>query len=356
MRAALASRERVNLAIRGERTDRPPVINPVSNATSESCAALGFSFDTVHLDSARMAALAAWGHEALGFDSVMPYFSVVQEAAAFGAEIDWGSSNTMPRQVRPVYTDPGQFKMPRDFADRPAIRTVVEAIRLLKKKLGNGAYVIGKVMGPWTLSYHLHGMENFLMETIDEPEKVDAFLAGFRRITEAFAELQLEAGADAVTIADHITRDLIGPAAYRRFLLDVHRGILKKFEGETFILHCCGNTMDRIALFAEAGFPVFHFDSKNDVAGALEAAGDMKLTGCVNNPVTLLFGSREAVRSEVDGILDKGVRILSPECALPLDVKNENLVEIVNTAKDSRSGSAPAHGNSTNRNMTGNVQ
>lgn len=334
MKIDATSRERVLLAIKGEDCDRLPVINPVSNATSESCAALGFSFESVHLDSGRMAALAAYGHEMLGFDSVMPYFSVVQEAAALGAEIDWGGAVVMPRQRRPLFAEPDQFAMPADFADRPAIRSILDAIRLLKKKLGNSAYIIGKVMGPWTLSYHLHGVEDFLVETIEEPEKVEGFLAAFRQVTVRFAELQFEAGADAITIADHITMDLIGAKAYSRYLLPVHQDILKYFNGKTFILHCCGNTLDRMHLFAQAGFPVFHFDSKNDVQTAIKAAGPMKLTGCVNNPETLLRGSRADVKAQVVGIIRTGIKIISPECALPLQVKNENLIEIVNTVRE----------------------
>ncbi len=89
---------------RGEEADRPAVINPVSLATSESCRILGIPFNEVHLDADKMAALAAYGSEGIGFDCVMPYFSVVAEAAALSAKIGWGDNENMPWQKDAIYT------------------------------------------------------------------------------------------------------------------------------------------------------------------------------------------------------------------------------------------------------------
>lgn len=271
----MTSRERVMSCLNNLEVDRLPVINPTSIATIESCNIAGVSFNEVHLNVDKMAALSAVGYERLGFDSVMPYFSVVQEAAALGCEINWGNGSEMPKQKSIIFTEPEQFEMPSDLLERLPVKTVIEAIKLLRKKLGKGVLIIGKVMGPWTLSYHLHGVENFLVETITEPDKVKEFLRIFKKITITIAEAQFEAGADIITIADHATADLLSPTAYKEYLLPVHKEINKVFGGKKLILHCCGNTLDRIGLFAEAGFPIFHFDSKNDIGQAIKKAGNM---------------------------------------------------------------------------------
>jgi len=321
----MTSRERVFACINEKEYDRPPVISPTSVATLDSCSIAGVSFKDVHLDADKMAALAGISYEQLGFDTVAPYFSVVQEAAAFGCQIDWGNGDAMPNQKSTVFQDPDEFKMPEDLLDRLPLRTVIEAIKLLRRKYGNDVVIVGKVMGPWTLSYHLHGVQDFLVETITEPEMAHAFLDRFKDISLKFAEAQFEAGADVLTWADHATADLIGPGAYRDFLLPVHKKINEKLKGRTIILHCCGNTYDRIEYFAEAGFPIFHFDSKNDIKKIVDSAGNMKLTGCVNNPEVLLKGTKEDVARQVNEILDAGIRLISPECAVPVKVRNENL-------------------------------
>ena len=329
----MTEKERALACIAGTETDRPAVINPTSIATAESCHMIGVNFKDVHLDSDKMAALAAVGYEKLGFDSAMPYFSVVQEAAALGCTIDWGGGENMPAQKNPPFAEPEQFSMPNDFLNRLPIRTVVEAVRLLREKIGEHALIIGKVMGPWTLSYHLHGVEDTLIDSVEEEEKMREFIRRFSEITIKFAQAQFEAGADAITLADHATADLVSPATYERLLLPAHKKILEHFQGKKIVLHCCGNTLDRIALFARAGFDVFHFDSKNDISKAIELAGSMKLTGCVNNPDVLLNGSREDVAVQVKDIVSNGIRLVSPECAIPLKVRNENLAEIVKTVK-----------------------
>jgi len=324
----MTSKERVLAYLEGRRIDRPAVINPTSVATMESCNIIGVNFSEVHLNADKMPALAAVSYEKLGFDSVMPYFSVVQEAAAFGCGINWGTGDEMPAQKSTVFDQPGQFVMPDDFLDRLPIKTVIDAIKMLRKKLGSDVLIIGKVMGPWTLSYHLHGVENFLVETLTEPEIVEEFLERLKTVTINFARAQFEAGADIITLADHATADLVSPDTYKRFLLPVHKKIIRELQGRKLILHCCGNTLDRIGLFAEAGFPVFHFDSKNDVKEAIRAAGAMYLTGCVNNPEVLLKGTCHDVRQQVEHIIGYGIKLISPECAIPLKVKNESLIEI----------------------------
>ena len=329
----MTGKERALSCIDGAETDRPAVINPTSIATAESCRMIGVNFKDTHLDSDKMAALAAVGHEKLGFDSVMPYFSVVQEAAALGCTIDWGDGENMPAQKNPPFAEPEQFAMPADFLDRLPIRTVLEAIRLLKNRIGGSALIIGKVMGPWTLSYHLHGVEDTLIDTIEDEEKLHEFVGRFAEITKTFAQAQFEAGADAITLADHATADLVSPAAYSKFLLSAHKKILGFFQGQKIILHCCGNTLDRIALFARAGFGVYHFESKNDISRSIELAGNMVLTGCVNNADVLLNGRREDVAAQVRDIVSKGIRLVSPECAVPLKVTNANLVHIVRSVK-----------------------
>jgi [methyl-Co(III) methanol-specific corrinoid protein]:coenzyme M methyltransferase len=277
------------------------------------------------MNADKAAALAAYPHEHLGFDSVMPYFSIVLEAATLGGDIDWGNDFDMPVLKRPLYKEPGDFKMTEDFLGREPVATLLSTIRMLKKRFGRTVLILGKALGPWTLGLHMYGMENFLVDTLLEPQKIHDFIKEFCKITICLAEAQLEAGADMITIADHITADIASPKTYREFLMPVHKRILAYFPRNTFILHCCGKTTDRISLFAEAGFPVFHFDSKNNISDAMHEAGQMILTGCVNNLATLLFGSTKEVENQTRKIMAEGIRLISPECAIPLQVKNENL-------------------------------
>ncbi len=334
------SRERVMAVFSGETPDRTPVINPTSVATVDSMMATGACFPDVHNDPVKMAALAAAGHDLCGIDSVAPYFSVVQEAAAMGAGIDWGTLSTMPNErVYPV-SDPEGFEIPDDYLERGPVKTVIESIRILKEKYQDTVAIIGKVMGPWTLSYNLYGTQNFLMDTIIEPERAEAFLDAFGEMSVRFALAQVEAGADIITWADHATGNLVSAAGYEEFLFPRQKKLVADFRRRCphyvpLILHTCGKTLDRVGLFCQVGFDAFHFDSINTPEAMKAEVGDkILLTGCVNNPNTLLQGTPEDVHKETKRILAAGIPLVSPECAIPCKVPNANLKAIVDTVRE----------------------
>ena len=336
----MTPRQRVLAALRREATDRPPVISPTSVATVESMEIVGAKFPDAHYDAKKMAALAPAGHDLLGFDNVMPYFSIMAEAEALGAKIYRGATDVMPSALTRPLAEPDEFIMPDDFLSRPTVKTVTDSIKILKEKYGDEVAVCGKVMGPWTLSYNLYGTENFLMDLIEEPEKAKNFLQAFKVISLTFAKAQVMAGADMLTWADHATGDMVSAKTYEEFLLPVHiecvRELRKTVPREVpVILHTCGKALDRMPLFAKTGFDCFHFDSKNDPSESLRAVdGKILLAGCVNNTEVLQYGSVSDVKRQTNKIMDAGVNIIAPECAVPCGVKNENLRAIVDAVKE----------------------
>ena len=336
----MTSKERVLAALERKRLDRPAVINPTSIATVECMEASGAFAPDVHVNPNKMAMLAATGYEIIGFDTISPYFSVQQEAAAMGCDMNWGSVDSMPDIKSNPYNDPDEIVIPDDFLDQQATSAVLEALKILKKNYGDHVCLVGKVMGPWTLSYHMYGVQKFLMDTIKNPDRVKGFLNKLKEVTALFADAQIKAGADVITLADHLTGDLAGPYAYRDFLLPLHQELTKRIDSPV-ILHICGRTTDRMPYIAQAGFDAFHFDSKNDLQEATKVARDERLllTGDINNPDVLYGGTVEDVRRDVKDALEAGVTLISPECAIPLRTPNVNLQAIVETVREYSFGS-----------------
>jgi [methyl-Co(III) methanol-specific corrinoid protein]:coenzyme M methyltransferase len=296
--------------------------------------ATGCYFPDVHTDARQMATLAAAGHEQLEFDTVAPYFSVVNESAAFGARIDWGSRGHMPAVTAPyLFAEPEEIAIPSDFLQRPAARTVVDAIRILRDQYGDRVAIVGKVMGPWTLAYHLLGVENFLISVLDDPKKVHRILERLKHVSVLFGQAQIEAGADCLTLADHLTGDMCSAATYNQFLLPVHQWLRSQLSCP-IILHICGHTLDRLDFICQSGFDAFHIDSKNDARRAVEiVAGRLRLIGNVNNPDTLYHGREEQIDREVQSALAAGFAVIGPECAVPVNMHSRYLRQIVTAAR-----------------------
>ena len=290
-------------------------------------------FPSAHTNAMEMAALAAAGHDYYGFDSVAPYFSVHLEAAALGAQVDWNDATHTPVITKKPMTHVDDFEIPKSFLQRTEFQLLLKACENLKKKYSGKVPVIGKVVGPWTLAYNLYGVENLVLDTILEPEKTKRLVRELSVIPMEFAKAQLDAGADMITWADHVTSDLVSAKIYEEFLLPVHMKAAEELQKDgPLILHICGNVMDRINCIAKTGFKLFHMDSRNDITAAVKQAGSaITITGCINNPVTLGQGTQEMIREEVEFNIKSGIRIISPECALPASVSGKNLKYLVET-------------------------
>ncbi|MEI6500310.1 MAG: MtaA/CmuA family methyltransferase [Armatimonadota bacterium] len=321
----MTPRDRFLTALSRRATDRPCVGNCVSAATVELMDASGCAFPQAHRDPAVMAGLAATSYEVLGYDTIAPYFSVQHEAAALGCAVDWGRRDMMPDATTHPWRTADDVAIPADFLSREPIEVILSALRLLKQRYGEEVALVGKVFGPWTLAYHLFGVQQFLMLTLDDPAQVSEILERLLPVPLLFAQAQREAGADVVTMADHATGDLVSARMYEELLWPLHCRIAQECQVH-LILHICGNTADRLDLIARSGLACFHFESKVPAPTARQVVGDrLALMGNLNNPELLLRGTPEQVRQAAREAHAAGVDIIAPECAVPLTTPTANL-------------------------------
>jgi MtaA/CmuA family methyltransferase len=312
-------------ALLRKKNPRPATGNPVSVACTELMDILDAPFPEAHLNADKMASLAIGGHTIMGFDNVMPLFSVVHESAALGVTIDWGRKDIMPTAKGALWSEPEEIDNSGRFLDTPFARTPLEAIRSIKKELGDSVCITGKVFGPWTLAYNTFGIENFLVNSCIDEVKTREILKRLKEITIRYAKEQLSAGADCITVADHVTRELSSPETYRDFVFPIHKEIAKEINCPS-ILHICGYTLDRIRYINETGFSCFHYDSKNDDMEMRKAASGTALAGGTDNIHLLLSGSENEIVKDIEKKISAGIDIIGPECAVPLNTPLKNLL------------------------------
>ncbi|MCI0439228.1 MAG: MtaA/CmuA family methyltransferase [Chloroflexi bacterium] len=336
LKETMTPRERVLNALNRRPVDRTPVANPTNVATVELMDLVDAPFPDACRDPELAAALAATGYTELGFDSVMPYFTIIQESSALGCDMQWEEKDNWPtvRMYRPIWKGADDVRIPPGFLEHQDTLAITKSIELLRRQFRNEVAIIGKTMGPWTLAYHVFGVESFLLMTVDDPDEVKRALDRLKEISVLYGEAQIAAGADALTFPDHATGDLVSGEYYRRFLMELHQEMAERLK-VPLILHICGNTLDRMDYIAQTGMAMFHFDSKNDPQAAMNVVnGRIGLVGNINNPSTLYARGPEEVRKEVYRCLDAGVNMIAPECAVPLATRLENLMEIPRAVKD----------------------
>ena len=329
-------RERVLNALSGKPVDRPPLCNPTSVFTVELMDLAGAPFPEACWEPELNASLAATGYTELGFDSTYHHASIIQEASALGCDIQWGRKDNFPNVSTgaPLWKGPDDIRIPAGFLDHRDTRCILRSTEILKREYGGEAAIVGKVTGPWTLGYHVFGVEPFLLMSIEDPDATLRCLHRLKEVSVLFGQAQIAAGADVLTFADHATGDMVKGEFYRRFLFDIHSEMAERLS-VPLILHICGKTLDRMDYIAQTGMAAFHFDSKNDPYEAMKVVdGRIALVGNINNPETLFNQGPEEVRQEVFRCLDAGVSMIAPECAVPLNAKLDNLMEIKRAVLD----------------------
>ena len=238
--------------MRGRPVDRTPVVNPTSVATVELMDLVDAPFPDANREPELMARLAATGYTELGFDSIMPVFSIIQESSALGCKIQWEQKDNWPtvKMREPIYESPDDIRIPDDLLDHPDTQCVLEAIRILRRRFGDEVAIIGKTMGPWSLAYHTFGVEPFLLLSLDDPAATKLVLDRLKEIDRSRSGSRRSRPAPTpLTLPDHATGDLVSGEYYQRYLRDMHVEFAERIPGP-IILHICGKTVDRMDYIA----------------------------------------------------------------------------------------------------------
>jgi len=314
--------------------DRPPVIGVTNSVTLELMEAVGAKFPEAHHDPALMMKVGAAAHDVCGLESVKVPFDMTVETGALGAEIDYGTFNTLPHTMKPLFESPEDLVLGEDYVKRGRIPRILEAIRLSRTTYGDRVPVNSSLVGPFTLSTLLFGLERLFLWMLKEPERYQSALKKATHLCTAYAREQFKAGSQVVQIADpSSSRDLISSEQYRAFVAPYHKGLCSAFDCPT-VIHICGNITGHLKYIAETGASGISFDYKTDIEEAKKRLkGKIALIGYV--PTSLLReGKPEEVYAYSKQCIKAGIDALNAGCAWPLDTPIENIKAMVRAAQE----------------------
>lgn len=279
----------------------------------------------VHRDAGAQARLLAANHEVLGFDAVSFIINYFGEPAALGADIDWGGPEQLPSFQSHPWQCADDAGVPEDLLNREPISTYLETLRIAKRRYGDKMAVLGKVMGPFSMTQAMCGVERVLMALVDEPDVLAHFLQVSVEILVACANAQLELGIDALAIGEGgAGANLLSPQMYEQQLLPYHQDMIKRIDGPT-IMHICGDVTPRVDMFKRTAMTCFNFDwAIAPEVIVKHADGAYRVMGNVNT-TDLLRGTPDDIEQQVIRNIDAGVDIISPGCAISPKCPNANL-------------------------------
>lgn len=268
--------------------------------------------------------------EEFELDIVQAISDPYREAADAGLEVEFPEDGLPVNRV-PLLQEPGDlgrlvFPTPaagRRMSDR------LGAIRTFREKVGGEIPIMGWIEGALAEAADLRGVSNLMIDLVERPEWVRELLERCTENAIAFAQAQIEAGADLIGLGDAVASQ-ISPRMYRQFALPYEQRIFAaiRSQGAVGRLHICGNTSRLIADMAHSGAEILDIDWMVDMRAASDAAGNRILCGNLDPVAVFLQGTPQMVREGIQA----NARAVAPRwismagCEIPDGTPRENLI------------------------------
>lgn len=324
--------ERFFAALQLKEVDRVPALSVTQTGTIDLMKASGAYWPEAHMNFEAMARLALAAYEAAGFEAVRVPFGMYAEAEALGCKVDYhkGRIDFTPTITEPL-RDLSSLRVVEPHGTMMAM--VVEAVKIVKGKVGDTVPVIAGVVGPFNLATFVYGMEQLIRDIIARPDNIRRVLDITWQVVVKYCDALVEAGADAVSMLEP-TASTIGPKFFGELVLPYLKRVNGSIRCPT-VLHICGNTISILHLMAESGSKGLSLDQKVNVKRAKEiVGGKVAIIGNVDPVAVLLDGKPEDVKNASYRILEEGVDILAPGCGISPQTPLANMKAMVEAAKE----------------------
>lgn len=241
--------------------------------------------------------------EAFGFDQVSAISDPYRECQGFGAEIQYIEDHA-PCLVCPPLTDIHDLSPLRDNPDPYTSERMLDrllAVRELKRAVGDECSVLGWVEGPAAEAADLRGVQDFLLDMMDDEAAATALMERCTQTAVRFALAQLAEGADTIGIGDAIASQL-PPDLYRSLVWPLEKQLIDAIHARDGLakLHICGNITHLLPHIAELGVDVLDIDHMVDPAYARQCVGPRTaIAGRVDPVGDVLNGTPESIRAVV---------------------------------------------------------
>jgi [methyl-Co(III) methanol-specific corrinoid protein]:coenzyme M methyltransferase len=329
-------REKILELLSGKKIDSQPAFSGLIHVTAEGVRSENLVFHEIHNDANKMAKAAASTFKLSGLPSAVVPLDMYVEAEALGAEINFRENREFEF---PQVKEAGLFESAKDlnaqiaknneFLNKGRIKLVCDAIKLLKKDVGNDVVIGGLIPGPYTLLLLVTDVKEMFIEMKKEPQAVTDALFYLSSFLAEVGTAYRSAGADLITIHDMGgSPAFIGPAKYEQFVLPAEKLLIDKLP-KPRVLSVCGNVTKSLHLLSQTGADAISLDQTVDLAAARIALKDTLLFGNLDPVATLSRGDSAKIAEAVLSAKEAGVDAIWPGCDLVIQTPLRNIKEMI---------------------------
>ncbi len=214
---------------------------------------------------------------------------------------------------------------------------MLEALSRVSDELGREVFIVACFdQYPFSLTAALMGIDNTMLNLVDDPPMVEALMLRCAEYAIAYGKALAAAGADLLSGGDS-PASLISPRLYSRFVLPLEKYVITELKSTTrkpVSLHICGRRLPILEAMSQSGADVIEIEC--DIAEACRQVGPTTAIWGNIDPVRVLReGTPQTVRDEVSAVLSavrnagRSAFVLSSGCTLALDTPFENLDALI---------------------------
>jgi MtaA/CmuA family methyltransferase len=324
----MTSLERYLKTLKGEKVDFLPRVPILMQFAAEH---IGSNYAAFASDYKVLVEANLRCREDFGFDQVSVISDPYRETQGFGGKIRYEEHHppVCEQIVVPDITDLSALPTHVDPYKSERMLDRLLAVREFKRRVGDDCSILGWVEGPAAEAADLHGVENFLMDLMLEP---DACVALMKQCTETairFAEAQIAECADTVGVGDAICSQL-PPTIYRECVWPFEKQLFEAIHAANGLvkLHICGDITHLLPHLAELPIDVLDLDHMNDPVVVRRQVGPkMAIAGRLDPVRDVLNSTPERIRAAV---LESYAKLGNPHlvmagCEIPPGTPPENL-------------------------------
>ncbi len=325
----MTSRERVLAHLEGKPVDRLPVMPITMQFAADLIGAKYLQYETDYRVLAEGQMRVA---EQFDFDYVNTMSDPAREASDCGGAVEFFENSPAAMiEEQALLADKSalaRLRMPDPLGGK-RMANGIQALALLKDKVGSEKIVEGWIEGPCAEAADLRGINTLMLDFYDDPTVVRDLFEWVVQMELRFAREQVKAGADIIGVGD-AAASLVGPHIYQEFVWPYEKKLIDGLHalGAKVRLHICGNTRFALELMGKLDADIIDLDSLAPLAEARAKMGANQVLLGNLNPVTILRnGTPEAVFAELSRChAEAGPRfILGAGCEIPRDTPHQNV-------------------------------
>ncbi len=326
----MTARERLMGFLAGEKTDRIPNLNIIMQFAARE---IGVSYGEYCTDYKKLAQGNIVCAQKYGIDCVTVMSDPMREAHDYGTDVVFPEDD-VPYPRTNLLADKAALKNLKVTKPEDGRRMSenVETVAYYKRELGDEYPVFGWVEGCFAEAADLRGVNEFLMDIMDDETFVTELLELCLEQAIVYARAQVEAGADIIGVGDAIS-SVAGPHMYKALAGGYQRRLLKAIRdmGAKTKLHICGNTTPFLEQIPFEYVDIFDVDWMVPLQRAAElAAGKGMVCGNYDPVAVLLQGTTDDIALAVRNCAKLG-GISAAGCEVPKFTPVENLLAVHQT-------------------------